>query len=198
MLPSQGISVTIPQARRHVLLQRCQCRISGSRRRLRRRSQRGKPRRARPLWRNELFFTGDMGFEAEDDMLAAGVDVSATVLKVAHHGSAGSSSTEFFAGGPSAVRRHQRRRGQRLRSSDRSRPEPLVRAYGITGQISSARSRQVPTENRHHHLGYRNPPPDAASPTPRRRSLLCRKLVLQGRPSCHLRQAAGRKQPRLF
>ena len=37
-----------------------------------------------------------MGFEAEDDMLAAGVDVSATVLKVAHHGSAGSSSTEFL------------------------------------------------------------------------------------------------------
>ena len=36
-----------------------------------------------------FLFTGDMGFEAEDDMLAAGVDVSATVLKVAHHGSAG-------------------------------------------------------------------------------------------------------------
>ena len=43
-----------------------------------------------------FLFTGDMGFEAEDDMLAAGVDVSATVLKVAHHGSAGSSSTEFL------------------------------------------------------------------------------------------------------
>ena len=43
-----------------------------------------------------FLFTGDMGFEAEDDMLAANVDVSATVLKVAHHGSAGSSSTEFL------------------------------------------------------------------------------------------------------
>lgn len=43
-----------------------------------------------------VLFTGDMGFEAEDDMLAAGVDVSATVLKVAHHGSAGSSSREFL------------------------------------------------------------------------------------------------------
>ena len=43
-----------------------------------------------------FLFTGDLGFEAEDDMLAAGVDVSATVLKVAHHGSAGSSSTEFL------------------------------------------------------------------------------------------------------
>lgn len=44
-----------------------------------------------------FLFTGDMGFEAEDDMLSAGVDVSATVLKVAHHGSAGSSSREFLA-----------------------------------------------------------------------------------------------------
>ena len=44
-----------------------------------------------------VLFTGDMGFEAEDDMLAANADVSATVLKVAHHGSAGSSSTEFLA-----------------------------------------------------------------------------------------------------
>ena len=43
-----------------------------------------------------FLFTGDMGFEAEDDMLAANIDVSATVLKVAHHGSAGSSSTEFL------------------------------------------------------------------------------------------------------
>ena len=43
-----------------------------------------------------FLFTGDMGFEAEDDMLAAGANVSATVLKVAHHGSAGSSSTEFL------------------------------------------------------------------------------------------------------
>ena len=43
-----------------------------------------------------FLFTGDMGFEAEDDMLDTGVDVSATVLKVAHHGSAGSSSTEFL------------------------------------------------------------------------------------------------------
>lgn len=43
-----------------------------------------------------FLFTGDMGFEAEDDMLAANVDVSATVLKVAHHGSAGSSSVEFL------------------------------------------------------------------------------------------------------
>ena len=43
-----------------------------------------------------VLFTGDMGFEAEDDMLAANVDVSATVLKVAHHGSAGSSSSEFL------------------------------------------------------------------------------------------------------
>lgn len=44
-----------------------------------------------------FLFTGDMGFEAEDDMLSAGADVSATVLKVAHHGSAGSSSREFLA-----------------------------------------------------------------------------------------------------
>lgn len=44
-----------------------------------------------------FLFTGDMGFEAEDDLLAAGTDVSATVLKVGHHGSAGSSSQEFLA-----------------------------------------------------------------------------------------------------
>lgn len=43
-----------------------------------------------------FLFTGDMGFEAEDDMISAGTDVSATVLKVAHHGSAGSSSEEFL------------------------------------------------------------------------------------------------------
>lgn len=44
-----------------------------------------------------FLFTGDMGFEAEDDMISSGTDVSAAVLKVAHHGSAGSSSSEFLA-----------------------------------------------------------------------------------------------------
>ena len=45
-------------------------------------------------------FTGDGGFggdEAENRALASGLDLSADVLKVGHHGSGGSSSREFLA-----------------------------------------------------------------------------------------------------
>ncbi len=42
-----------------------------------------------------FLFTGDMEQEAEDDLVASGADLSATVLKVGHHGS-GTSSSEAF------------------------------------------------------------------------------------------------------
>ena len=43
-----------------------------------------------------FLFTGDAGAEAEDDMLAAGRSLRADVLKVAHHGSSHSTSSEFM------------------------------------------------------------------------------------------------------
>lgn len=49
---------------------------------------------------NSFMFTGDGGFggdEAENRALASGLDLSADVLKVGHHGSGGSSSREFLA-----------------------------------------------------------------------------------------------------
>ncbi len=42
-------------------------------------------------------FTGDIGTDSEAALLARGADIRATVLKVAHHGSAGSSGEAFLA-----------------------------------------------------------------------------------------------------
>lgn len=44
-----------------------------------------------------FLFTGDAGVSVEDELLAAGVNVSADVLKVGHHGSRGSSGEAFLA-----------------------------------------------------------------------------------------------------
>lgn len=43
-----------------------------------------------------FLFTGDAGTQAEEDLLAAGAEVRADVLKVGHHGSAGSTGTAFL------------------------------------------------------------------------------------------------------
>ncbi|MBE6590092.1 MAG: MBL fold metallo-hydrolase [Ruminococcaceae bacterium] len=43
-----------------------------------------------------FLFTGDMETEAEIDLIESGVDLSATVLKVGHHGSSTSSSYRFL------------------------------------------------------------------------------------------------------
>lgn len=43
-----------------------------------------------------FLFTGDMESAAETDLVEAGVDLSATVLKVGHHGSASSTSYRFL------------------------------------------------------------------------------------------------------
>ena len=45
---------------------------------------------------NSFLFTGDIEEIAEGDILEAGVDLDADVLKVAHHGSAGSSTLDFL------------------------------------------------------------------------------------------------------
>ena len=45
---------------------------------------------------NSFFFTGDAMENAERDMLANGLDLSADVLKVGHHGAAASSCQEFL------------------------------------------------------------------------------------------------------
>ncbi len=48
-------------------------------------------------WRNVSFLlTGDIEVEAENELLRSGVDLHSTVLKVAHHGSATSSSAAFM------------------------------------------------------------------------------------------------------
>ncbi len=44
-----------------------------------------------------FLFTGDASFESEREMLASGRELSATVLKVGHHGSATASSAAFLA-----------------------------------------------------------------------------------------------------
>jgi competence protein ComEC len=52
----------------------------------------------RLVWGEVSFLlTGDMEAKAEQALLDSGIDVSATVLKVAHHGSLSSSSKEFLA-----------------------------------------------------------------------------------------------------
>ena len=43
-----------------------------------------------------FLFTGDVEWDAEHDMVEAGIDLSADVLKVAHHGSNSSSSYVFL------------------------------------------------------------------------------------------------------
>ena len=43
-----------------------------------------------------FLFTGDIGIEAEDELVESGADLAATVLKVAHHGSRGSSGYVFL------------------------------------------------------------------------------------------------------
>ena len=43
-----------------------------------------------------FLFTGDIGLEAEDELVESGADLSATVLKVAHHGSRSSSGYVFL------------------------------------------------------------------------------------------------------
>ena len=45
---------------------------------------------------NRFLLTGDAGLEIEKILLAGGVDLSADVLKVGHHGSQYSSSQEFL------------------------------------------------------------------------------------------------------
>lgn len=46
---------------------------------------------------NRFLFTGDAGEDAEEDMLANGIDLAADVYKVAHHGSDTGSSEAFLA-----------------------------------------------------------------------------------------------------
>lgn len=45
---------------------------------------------------NKFLFTGDAGEDAEQDILANGIDLSADVYKAGHHGSRTSTSQEFF------------------------------------------------------------------------------------------------------
>ncbi len=45
---------------------------------------------------DSILFTGDMEEKEEREMLAAGIDVTADILKVAHHGSKTSTSTGFL------------------------------------------------------------------------------------------------------
>lgn len=45
---------------------------------------------------NRFLFTGDAGEDAEQDILAAGMELSADVYKAGHHGSSTSTSWEFF------------------------------------------------------------------------------------------------------
>lgn len=46
--------------------------------------------------KNTFLFTGDAEAEAEKDILSAGIDISADVYKVGHHGSRSSTSKKFF------------------------------------------------------------------------------------------------------
>lgn len=46
--------------------------------------------------KTSFLFTGDAELEAERELLASGVDLASTVLKVAHHGSNSSTTTQFL------------------------------------------------------------------------------------------------------
>ncbi len=46
--------------------------------------------------KTSFIFTGDAGFDSEEDMLISGANLSADVLKIGHHGSETSTSDEFF------------------------------------------------------------------------------------------------------
>ena len=45
---------------------------------------------------HSILFTGDIGFDVENELIRQGADIDADILKVAHHGSAYSTSTEFL------------------------------------------------------------------------------------------------------
>ena len=49
-----------------------------------------------------ILFTGDLSVKGEEKLLTSGIDVSATILKVGHHGSRFSSSDAFLSGLPSS------------------------------------------------------------------------------------------------
>ena len=52
----------------------------------------------RIAWRDVSFLlTGDIEAKAERELLASGIDIQSTALKVAHHGSTTSSSPAFLA-----------------------------------------------------------------------------------------------------
>lgn len=46
---------------------------------------------------NTFLFMADAGFDAENELLSKGISVSCDILKVAHHGSSGSTSEEFLS-----------------------------------------------------------------------------------------------------
>lgn len=46
--------------------------------------------------KTSFLFTGDQESDAEEDLMASGVDVSADVLKIGHHGSSTSTCQDFF------------------------------------------------------------------------------------------------------
>ncbi len=64
-----------------------------------------------------FLFTGDAERPSEYDMTDSGEDLSATVLKVGHHGSNTSTLLCFSAAGYAGLRHHQLRKGQCLRPS---------------------------------------------------------------------------------
>lgn len=45
---------------------------------------------------NSFLFTGDLGFEGEYDIIDSGAELDVDILKVGHHGSAGSTGEEFL------------------------------------------------------------------------------------------------------
>ncbi len=45
---------------------------------------------------NSFLFTGDLGFEGEYDVIDSGAEMDVDILKVGHHGSAGSTGEEFL------------------------------------------------------------------------------------------------------
>lgn len=84
---------------------------------------------AKLVYRNDSFlFTGDMEKRAEYALLAAGVDISADVLKVAHHGSSTSTTPAFL--GAVAPRLAVIQVGQN--SYGHPHPDVLARLAGIT------------------------------------------------------------------
>lgn len=92
---AQGLEITVPEADDTFALGSAQVTVLGPRKEYEETNDTSIVLRV-DYGETSFLFTGDMETPAEDDLLAAGCDLDATVLKVGHHGSSTSSGYVFL------------------------------------------------------------------------------------------------------